>query len=1286
MIVKVNLDSAGFNRGVTGLNRQMRMVNAEMRAKMRVFDGVGKSTDKLGAHLDGLRKKQQIQARVVEEARSKYERLKAEKGENAKATQQAAIALNREVEELGYLENQISSVESELARLKKQQEIQSSGWHKVGQSLEDVGGKMKSVGAQMREVGKDLSTKVTLPIVGLGAMSVKTGMDFKASMSRVAATSGATGTDLKRLEDKAREMGRTTQFSATESAEAMNYMAMAGWDANEMIDGIGGVMDLAAASGEDLATVSDIVTDGLTAFGMEAEESGKFADVLAATSANANTNVSMMGESFKEAAPVAGALGYSIEDTSLALGLMANSGIKGSKAGTALRNMMTNLAKPTDQMKAAMDDLDISLTDSEGSMKTFDEVMQDLRVAFSGLDEEQKAQYASTLFGKEAMAGALAVIDASETEYNDLSDAINNSEGAAKEMADVVNDNLKGSLKELASIFQDLAIDIYEILEPALMAIVDKLKQFGTWLNNLSPQAKVAMVAVAGIAASIGPLLYALGTLSTVGGHVFTVIGRGFKGIAKAGGALSLLTNPIGLTVGALALLGVGFYTLWQRSETFRNAMVSLGNGIKNIFSKVMDFLQPAIDAVVDFFNEKIQIIKEFWDAEGEQIMQSVHNIGTGVVEVLKFVGSMVQTAFTFILEVIQFIMPLVLFIIETVWGNIKGVISGALSAIMGIVQIFSGLFTGDFSQMWEGVKQLFFGAIQVVWNWINLLFIGRILKGITGFVGLFRSFLSGMWEAVKGIFMRAVKAVFNTTKGGFTTVLNITKTIFNAVKSFISTVWNAILNTIIRIVKSIWNGVKNVFTTLKNGVSNIFTAVFNIAKRIWNSIKTTVVTLARTLWNGVKNIFNTLKNGVSNIFSAVFNVAKRIWNTIKNTVVNLAKNLWNGVRNTFNRLKNGVSNIFSNVFNTAKRIWNNIKNTVTNLAKNLWNGVKNTFNRLKNGTKNLTTQAKNGIVNQWNKIKDNVKRLAKGMWDEVKKRFDNMVDGAKKLPGRIGDGIKNARKKATDAVKNMGNKMLGALEKPINGMIGGINWVTDKLGIKKKIDDVELKRYATGTSGSGHPGGPAIVGDGGRHELVTLPGGSSFISPNTDTLIPNMPKGTQVLPGRETEALMRIPQYKKGTWSVKGFVKGLGNKIKDVWSYATNPKKLVNKILKGLGVEGVKGFAKTLAGAGWSFVKKKPTDYIKGLFKKAEEDGGNFKGVASPSQVKSWISRAVSITGVPGSWKKPLQTIAMKESGGNPTAINLWDINAKRGRSEERRVGKEGRILSRAERRTKKK
>src|SRR5690625_1102588 len=218
-------------------------------------------------------------------------------------------------------------------------------------------------------------------------------------------------------------------------------------------------------------------------------------------------------------------------------------------------------------------------------------------------------------------------------------------------MADVVNDNLKGSLKELASIFQDLAIDIYEILEPALMAIVDKLKKFGNWLNNLSPQAKVAMVAVAGIAASIGPLLYALGTLSTVGGHVFTVIGRGFKGIAKAGGALSLLTNPIGLTVGALALLGVGFYTLWQRSETFRNAMVSLGNGIKNIFSKVMDFLQPAIDAVVDFFNEKIQIIKEFWDAVSEKNIQSFFNHGNGVVEGIKFGRSIVQTSLPFILN-----------------------------------------------------------------------------------------------------------------------------------------------------------------------------------------------------------------------------------------------------------------------------------------------------------------------------------------------------------------------------------------------------------------------------------------------------------------------------------------------------------------------------------------------------------------------------------------------------------------------------------------------------------
>lgn len=303
------------------------------------------------------------------------------------------------------------------------------------------------------------------------AESVNSFQDFESMMSQVKAISGATGQAFDDLTAKAQEMGATTKFTATESAEAFNYMAMAGWKPQQMIDGISGIMSLAAASGEDLGTTSDIVTDALTAFGLQAGDAGHFADVLAQASANANTNVSMLGESFKYVAPVAGAMNYSVEDTSLALGLMANASIKGSMAGTALKTSLANMAAPTDSMAAAMDKYGISLTDSEGNMKSLRGVIDNLRGSLGGLSETEQTAAASTIFGKEAMAGMLAIINASEEDYNKLSTAIGNSKDAAEGMADTMLDNLKGSFTLMQSAIEGTENAFGKRLSPYLRGI-----------------------------------------------------------------------------------------------------------------------------------------------------------------------------------------------------------------------------------------------------------------------------------------------------------------------------------------------------------------------------------------------------------------------------------------------------------------------------------------------------------------------------------------------------------------------------------------------------------------------------------------------------------------------------------------------------------------------------------------------------------------------------------------------------------------------------------------------
>lgn len=319
------------------------------------------------------------------------------------------------------------------------------------------------------------------------ADTVKTYADFEAAMSEVKAISGATSEEFAQLTEKANQMGAVTKFTASESAEAFKYMAQAGWDAKEMMDGIEGLMSLAAASGEDLGTTSDIVTDALTAFGMAAKDSGRFADVMAMAANATNTDVAKMGDTFKYVAPVAGALGYSIEDTAVAIGLMANNGIKASQAGTSLRSLLTNLTHPVGQAADAIEELDISITNADGSVKPLSQTLQELRSKFSALSEAERAQYAAMLAGQEGMSGLLAIVNASDQDFADLTEQINNSSGAAQEMADIMMDNLSGKFELFTGALDSMKMSLGEKFKPYLIEALD-------WLTNKVPDVENALL------------------------------------------------------------------------------------------------------------------------------------------------------------------------------------------------------------------------------------------------------------------------------------------------------------------------------------------------------------------------------------------------------------------------------------------------------------------------------------------------------------------------------------------------------------------------------------------------------------------------------------------------------------------------------------------------------------------------------------------------------------------------------------------------------------------------
>ena len=454
----------------TGLDKALRKVNSSIKSTQTQLKDVQRLLKLDPTNTELLSQKQRLLKEAIGDTKEKLDALKTAQEQAKKQLQNGDLGQDK----YDALQREIEETEQALKDLYDQTSTTYSALETIG----SVGSKLESVGGAVSDVGKKL-LPVTGAIATIGSAAVKTTADFDSSMSQVSAISGATGEDFDALRAKAREMGAKTKFSASEAADAMTYMAMAGWKTEDMLDGIEGIMNLAAASGEDLASTSDIVTDALTAFGLTAKDSGHFADILAATSSNANTNVAMMGETFKYAAPVAGALGYSAEDVAVAIGLMGNSGIKASQAGTALRTLFTNMAKPTDTVALAMNKLGISLDDGQGNMKSFQEIMNDLRSGFgqlrlpaseveaeiahmdslfeSGeLTEKQytaasedlmnraygaegalKAEAAASLAGKMGLSGFLAIVNASDEDYEKLTNAIYNCDGVTQEMADL---------------------------------------------------------------------------------------------------------------------------------------------------------------------------------------------------------------------------------------------------------------------------------------------------------------------------------------------------------------------------------------------------------------------------------------------------------------------------------------------------------------------------------------------------------------------------------------------------------------------------------------------------------------------------------------------------------------------------------------------------------------------------------------------------------------------------------------------------------------------------------
>ena len=679
------------------------------------------------------------------------------------------------------------------------------GLESASERFESFSSGITNVGEKVSNAGGTLTKTITLPVVGLGTAVLKTGMDYEAGMSKVQAISGATGDEMTLLGQKAMEMAAKTKFSTADSAEAYQYMAMAGWKAGDMVDGLAGIMNLAAASGENLGTTSDIVTDALTAFGLKASDSGRFADVLAAASNNANTNVSMLGESFKYVAPVAGAMGYSVEDVSVALGLMANSGIKASQAGTSLRSAMTNMASPTENMAIVMDKYGISLTDADGKMLSFAEVMGLLREKMGGLDEATQASAAAMLFGKEAMSGMLAIINAAPEDFDKLTEAINNSAGTTEEMASIMQDNAAGAFERLKSAVNVLFTQMSEHLIPAFTAIVEKVTEVINWFGSLDEGTQKLILTIAGIAAAVGPVLIVIGkiitAIGTISGAVSGVVGVVTKGITSIigiggklmGGIKSLFALIMAHPVVAVVTAVVGAVVLlYTKCEWFRDAV------------------HAVIEAVVGFFKGAWEAVVSVWNAAGEFFSGIVGGIKGAFDGIGEFIGGLFKSAWE---------------AVRSAWNGAKEFFSGIWEGIKSVFSTVAEVIGGVFGTAWEMVQNAWNGAKEFfsgIWDGIKSVF--SAAAEVIG--GAFQA----AWEAVSGAWDAAAEFFSGIAAG----IQSVFETVTTAIGSAFSSAWE--------MVQSAWSAASDFFSgvweSIKSGVGAAGEKIIGALKGAWDAVK----------------------------------------------------------------------------------------------------------------------------------------------------------------------------------------------------------------------------------------------------------------------------------------------------------------------------------------------------------------------------------------------------------------------------------------------------------------
>lgn len=929
---------------------------------------LSETMDDAGGEAETLRSTISNQEDTLQQLKQRYVDVATEQGETS--------------DEARELARQIQGLSSELHENKTKLSDAEYAADKLDNSLEEVESSAKKADdgftmfkATLANLAADAIMRAVDGIKNLVGNVIELGQNFTSTMSEVSAISGATGEDFEKLEACAREYGATTVFSASNAAEALKYMSLAGWDADQSTSALGGVLNLAAASGMELGAASDMVTDYLSAFAMEAGDAAYFADLLSYAQSHSNTTAEALGEAYKNCAANLNAAGQDVETVTSLLEGMANQGYKGSEAGTAMAAIMRDITNGMKDGAIKIGETSVAVMDAQGNFRDLTDILTEVEAATNGMGDAERAVALSSTFTADSTKGLNLILNEGMDKIAGYEEELRGASGSAEEMANIMNDNLSGDVAAMNSAFEELGLKIYDALESKLRAGV----QFITngvipaieWLGGHIPEVTIA---VSGLGAVIAAMNW--GTISS---KIAMVKGALVK-LAAALGGVSLPAIAIIAVITAVAL---AFTNLWKNNEEFRNKITAIWDGIKAKFAEFGQGIVDRLNALGFEFEDITEVMKAVWD---------------GFCEVLA---------------------P----IFEGVFQQISNILNEALDILTGLFDIFAGIFTGDWDMVWQGVQEVF-GA---VWDFVVATFenwISTFTSLADTVLGWFGTDWETVWTNVKTFFSDTWNAISSFFSGILTGIKTFFTDTWNAIVSFFSGILSGIYSSVTGTMTEIhdtftniwdsitgflsgaWETIKNIVTVGIMAVKEIISAAFQIItlpfRFIWENCKDTVLSIWETIKSVIGEKIDAVKEKITTVTTAISNVASAAWNAISST----ASSLWEGIKGTIgskiDAAKEKVSTATSAITSVASSAWSSVSST----ASSLWNTISSTVSSKISAASSAVSSATSTITSVASSAWSSVSSTASSQWESIRSTISSKLSSAKSTVSSLMSGI----------------------------------------------------------------------------------------------------------------------------------------------------------------------------------------------------------------------------------------------------------------------------------------